>query len=351
MSKETDKWLNTMTLIGYTDKRGPAWHYREDLQGSENNHYPGAIPVDDVLRHLFNFEVIEAPITYVVKGIVDNAITTFKENGTAYSVIPSQAQRKGMLANDNYFDMGAFKDGYQGHAYGEWLLTNIATLIDDDLGVGSAGLLRNRAQAWVSIEVPENVKTPEGVEFRPNLLGCTSFDGTLATTYKKVVQNIVCDNTLSAGLSEDGQVFKVKHSRYSTLKLSNAREALAIVHSMADDFAEEVARLCEWEVTKKQFSAHLDLTIPMPEDKGRGRTMAENKRSEIISLYNNDNRCAPWHGTAYGVLQTYNTWNHHVKTVKKDVPRFMRNMENVLGDKFAAEDIEILNKLALVTAS
>jgi hypothetical protein len=33
-------------LIGFTDKRGHAWHYRPEEQGDEPNHYPGAIPLD-----------------------------------------------------------------------------------------------------------------------------------------------------------------------------------------------------------------------------------------------------------------------------------------------------------------
>ena len=45
MSKETMKWLNSNTLIGYTSKRGSAWHYRADLQAAEPNHYPGPVPV------------------------------------------------------------------------------------------------------------------------------------------------------------------------------------------------------------------------------------------------------------------------------------------------------------------
>jgi hypothetical protein len=50
-----------MTLIGFTSKRGNAWHYRQEDQGNEPNHYPDAIPMDDVLRRLFNFEVWETP--------------------------------------------------------------------------------------------------------------------------------------------------------------------------------------------------------------------------------------------------------------------------------------------------
>ena len=48
MSAETSTWLNTQTLIGFTDQRGHAWHYRADDQGDEPNHYPSAVPVADV---------------------------------------------------------------------------------------------------------------------------------------------------------------------------------------------------------------------------------------------------------------------------------------------------------------
>ena len=48
MSQETSQWLSTRTLIGFTDKRGNAWHYRAEEQGTEPNHYPLAVPAEDV---------------------------------------------------------------------------------------------------------------------------------------------------------------------------------------------------------------------------------------------------------------------------------------------------------------
>jgi phage/plasmid-like protein (TIGR03299 family) len=330
MSRESSQWLNTMTLIGFTSKRGNAWHYREDDQGNEPNHYPDAIPMDDVLRRLFNFEVWETPL-YVLSD-------------QGYAEVPG---RKAMVTSDSGDVLGIFKSGYQGHQYQEWLLSNVATIIDADLGIGSAGLLRNRAQAWVSVEVPDSITTPEGVEFRPNLTACTSFDGSLATTYKRHVGIVVCDNTLSGALSEDGQSFKVKHSKYSGMKITDARDALAIVHSMADEFAAEVAKLCTWKVSEKAFDRMLNLVIPLPEDAGRAMTIAENKRNEILHLYREDDRSAPWNGTAFGVLQAFNTWNHHFATVKKGVPRILRNMENIVTDKMANADVAILENLAV----
>ena len=241
-----------------------------------------------------------------------------------------------------------FKSGYQGHQYSEWLLENVATIIDDDLGIWSAGLLRNRAQAWVSVEVPESITTPEGVEFRPNLLATTSFDGSLATTYKRVVQIVVCDNTRDAALGEDGQQFKVKHTKYSGFKITDARDALAVVHTMAEDFANEVANLTAWKVSDADFLKLLDVMVPVPEGEEaskRGVTVSENKRAELIQMYHNDERVAPWKGTAFGVAQAYNTWTHHKAIVRKGVPRVVRNMENVVTGKMGTMDAKVLEAL------
>ena len=125
--------------------------------------------------------------------------------------------------------MGIFTAGYTRHQYREWLLTTVADILDDNLSISSAGLLRAGAIAWVEVSVPETITTPQGFDFRPNLLATTSFDGSIATTFKRTVTATVCDNTRDLALSETGQHYKVKHSRYSKAKLAPAREALAMV--------------------------------------------------------------------------------------------------------------------------
>jgi phage/plasmid-like protein (TIGR03299 family) len=331
MSKETMEWLNQNTLIGFTEKRGNAWHYRESSQGAEPNHYPGAIPLPDVERRLFDWEVIEEPL--------------FIDGGSGMVQVPG---RKAMVASDNRDVLGIFKDGYQGHGYREWLLKNVSTILDDDLQIGSAGLLRNRGQAWVSVEVPENFTTPEGVEYRPYLCAWTSFDGSLATTYGRKVTLVVCDNTREIAAQEQGQSFKLRHSKYSHLKINDARSALEIVHTMADDFAAEVAALTSFKVEEGHFNRVLDAIVPVPDDEGRGQTVALKKRNSIITLYRKDERVTPWKGTAFGVLQAFNTWNQHEAQVRKGVPRFERNMENVIKGKFAQADNAVL---AAITAT
>jgi len=319
MSRESLTWLNTNTLIGFTDKRGTAWHWRAQEQGEQSNHYPGPIPLKDVQDRLFHWQAKSRRLAVEVPAQVVDA--THWESGLPmrWTVLED---KQAICRSDNDTVMGVFGTGYTRHQYREWLLSAVADLLDDDLAISSAGLLRGGAIAWVEVSMPDTITTPEGVAFRPNLLATTSFDGSIATTYKRTVTDTVCDNTRELALSEVGQEVKVKHSRNSHAQLGPARQALAMVHSLADDFAQEVAKLCQVEVTQSQWKAFLDAHVPRVHTTtglpltGRSQTMTDTKRDSLTTLYRADPRVSPWAGTAHGVLQAVNTYEHHEGVVR-----------------------------------
>lgn len=337
MSKETETWLNQCCLIGFTDKRGHAWHYRESAQGIEPNHYPQAIPIADVQRRLFSWEPLKQPI--YVKNI--NSFTG------EYIAVPN---RQAIVASDNGDVLGVFKDGYEPHRYDQWLLENVQSILDDDaLGIGAALLLRNRGVAVVQVEVPDYFTTRDGVQFRPNLVAATSLDGSLSTTYKRTITDVVCDNTTEIALAEEGQQIKIKHSRYSGLRLGEAREALELIYDSADAFTAEVEKLCATTVTDQQWQSVLNALVPIPEEMGRSQTTATNKRATLTQLWVQDPRVEPWKNSAWGVHQAFNTWAQHFATVK-GAHRAERNFDNVLSGKTAAGDSLVLRTLEGVLA-
>lgn len=333
MSAESFEWLNKNILVGFTDPqygRGNAWHYRASLQeGVENNHYSHAIPLEDVLRRLFFWSALEADI--VVRA-------TDEQGFVSEYVDPT---RKAIVRSDEMSTVfGVFKSGYQPHQYQQWLLTNVANIIDDsDLSVGGAGLLRNGGKAYVQVEMPETIKTPMGFDIRPHLLACTSHDGTLATTYKLVSTIIVCDNTLAGGLSEQTPTHKVRHSKHSIDKLQSVRDALTLVHEYSDDLTAELERLAQQSVTDQQFQRIIEKLAPISLDldvRPQVKARAENKQELLRHLYKNDPMVSPWKGTALGVLQMWNTFNHH--HTGKDATRAERNMLNGIVGKTADSD-------------
>lgn len=337
MSAETLQWLNVNTLIGNTDQRGHAWHYRASDQGDEPNHYTGAVPVADIERRLFHWEAESRRVAVEVAAGIDDMTHLDDDGRPVRWAVMSGRQAVKRSDRDDGSVMGLFTTGYERHQYRDWLLSTVATILDDDLSISSAGLLRDGAIAWVEVSVPESITTPEGVTFRPNLLATTSFDGSIATTFKRTVTDTVCDNTRELALSEKGQQYKVKHSRYSAMRIGEARDALQMIHTLADDFAAEIAELCKVTVTGDQWSQFLASTVPTVDKDnqplaGRSLTMAQNKRATLNKLYRYDPRVAPWTGTAHGVIQAVNTYEHH-EGIVRGADRAERNMlRTVTGD-------------------
>jgi phage/plasmid-like protein (TIGR03299 family) len=358
MSRETSKWLNENTLIGFTDKRGNAWHYRSADQGAEGNHYPGAIPVEDVHRRLFHWRAVPVPMAADLASLLrdDNDNDTgqvvgdrLDNDAPVYKVL---TDRIVVVRSDTTADLGVFKSGYQVHQFGTWLVDNVATLLDGDLSIGSAGLLSGGRQAWVQVERPETETTPEGVAYRPFVLAAASHDGSIATTYKTGSQLVVCDNTLAAGLKEKTTAIKIKHTRYSRLNVADTRDALGLIDEVSAAFAAEVKALCATTVTDKAWAAFLNAHCPLPGDGAskRATTIAETERGELKRLYTSDTRVSPWRGTAFGVLQAVNTYTHHHGIVR-NVSRPERNMSRAVTGEIEKIDNLTIKTLDKVLAS
>lgn len=353
MSSETMQWLNTQTLIGFTEKRGTAWHYRAEDQGDETNHYPGAIPVEDVERRLFHWEALSRPVaTTLPCELTDPLLAGLDPKGIPYKLLWIEGEQR-IVRPDTEVAFGNFKSGYTRHQYREWLLDNVGTILDDELGISSAGLLRQGAQAWVEVSVPDTIETPQGVTFRPNLLAVTSMDGSLATQYGRKVTDTVCDNTMASALGEKDQKIKFRHSKYSALKAGQAREALQMVYSLADDYIAQLEALDRIAVSEAAWKKFLDAHVltdasgkvrTWAELEGRSKTMAQGKWDGLMKLYRHDQRVAPWAGTAIGVVKAVNTFVHH-EGIVRGATRAERNMASAIEGKFDALDQDTLDTL------
>lgn len=339
MSKESLATLNLRTLIGFTEKRSTAWHYRKEEQGTESNHYTGAIPVEDVLRRLFDWEAVSGAVTATVispDGVLVTQADTFQaimhsRTGKVFSIPSSK---------------------YQIHQYETWLLENVGRILDADLHIGSAGLLREGGQAWVQIEMEDTMTAgapgSEPVAFRPFLTAATSHDGTLATTYLQGCQVVVCDNTLSAALQTRQDKVKVRHSSRSLTRIDDVRQGLNLVFETGEAFAAEVNALTAAFVSDNQWAEFVErLTFPGSTPSVRSKTMADSKRGDLNRLWNHDDRVAPWRNSKYGVVAAVNTYTHHLQTVK-GASRADRNASRVVTggvDKLDNSTLELLAKV------
>jgi len=317
---------------GFAEKGASIW-------ADSQSRFQGGIPVEKVRDELFGWEALEATLT----------ATVLDEDGAMQVAVP---KHKAIVRSDTGAVLGIHgATSYTVHQYREWLLTQVANLLDADLAIAGAGLFRGGALAFVQIEMAETLQV-HGVEYRPYLTAATSHDGSIATTYTTGATVVVCTNTLAAALKSANRT-KVKHTRNSGLAIADARSALEIVYQEAENFTEEVEALIAQRVTDEQWKTFVDAYTGLGVlDKkgvteGRSRTIAERKAADLRFLYTEDEKAAPWAGTAWGVLAATSTARHHLDTVR-GMERGERNtMSMVMGTHQAADQkaLTLLNQV------
>lgn len=319
-------------LIGYTAKRGKAWHYQLATVGGQSNAYSGPVPIEDVRSRLFNWKGLE--------GTVES--TGMDETGVFRT---SDPDKKHIIRSDTRRILGEFSLGYKIHQYEYTLLDNIEQILDADIAIGQAGLMNHGKQAWVQVEMADTLSV-HGVDFRPYLTGVTSMDGSYATQYVYGNTLVVCNNMMRLALNASlAKKLKVRHTTNSLGKVTDARQALGIIHTAADEFTEQVNTLIEQTVSDMQWEEFLGKWAGASSDTKQSITMATNKQQIARALWEEDERVSPWKGTAYGVWAMANTYGHHYKTVKT-VTRAERNIGRMIEGKQANDDREAMEILA-----
>lgn len=333
MSKETLKWLNNSILYGFQEKRQRnPWWYREQLQGEESSIYPGAIPREDVIRRLFSWEAIQQPL-YVRQG------ERFVELPERHAITHGATGKVFVVASKEYVI----------HQYKDWLLKQVNDIFDnDELQIGTAGLLRGGGQAFVSIERPDNITSRSGVKLRPHFLATSSHDHKIATTYKFVSTIVVCDNTLEIALKENRVAYKARHSKNSLTRLETVRDRLDLLIAGGNDMIDFVDTLADIAVSDSQWEQIVEQMVSIGEkSEPKVRARLENKKDVFNEMWKSDYRCAPWHGSAFGVFQVFNTHRQH--TAGKEDSRMDRNMRNLFTATGLKEDRRILRAIEEVT--
>lgn len=364
MSKETIQWLNENTMLGFTAHRekyknmgwvrfneetrqNEAWWHTKEFQ----NGYAEAITPEEVQRVLFNWEPVETEVMHRVACGVEQA-DGVDGAGNPFYWVPD-LKRKGIMhpTTEHIFSIMG-KETYKIHGYNQWLVENVGKILDtDEVGIASAGLLRDGGVAYVQVEMPDDVNVA-GMDIRPSILAATSIDGTKATVYKITTGISICDNSLDLNLKADGNQLKIRHSARSMSRLGDAREALGIMYAHTEEITKFLESLSDVDVTNEQYKqiVHGLKPIPMAETKGgkvtnqRAITIAENTQQDLLHLYHQDPRCTQWNGTMLGAMQAVNTWNNHMRSNSDNGVE--RVMQATLGGEIAKRDAEFFDIVA-----
>ncbi len=342
-SRETLRWLQENVLVGYTDERGPAWHYVDLGQGlPKGTHFPGPVPATKVTKLLD---------VRLVKG---TAFVQYEDRSGERQVV-QDPDNFPIVNQDTGQIFGYPKDGYTIHPYLPVLQGFINNITDDEsVGISSAGLLRRGGVAFLQARLPETYEV-QGFGYVPYISALTSADRTRKTTFHTGILAEVCDNTVDASVLAAYTKVAVRHSKNSLPTVSALREGLGIqLAQVGDAVAEGIENLLKIDVTNRQFGRWLDKMVPLLNDDGtpkvkNGLTIAEKRRERLSDLWVSDPKAAKWNGTAFGVLQVANTddtWNGMIRG--SDGGRMERNFEHAMLGKTAESDARALTALSEV---
>lgn len=216
-------------------------------------------------------------------------------------------------------------------------------------------LLRKGRIATGAIRLPDlDTILPDGSKYMACVNAYSSHDGTYAISYKDSAWRWECANMLRAGdASNEGRVFRIRH----TANKDNERRNAALVMTYAQERADFHARQCEELLKKKISDQQLDKLLnqiwPVPEELGRGRTIAQNKQDTVRGIYRSAPDLSGLRGTAWGVVQAFGQFADHEATYRgtdkddrersRNESRFIRTV--LKGDTVADKVYQLVEAL------
>ena len=192
-----------------------------------------------------------------------------------------------------------------------------------DIPLLSAGTLRDRRVAFVSVGVPEGDGALDGHVARLMALNLgTSHDGTCALTGSLAPFIIVCNNTFRAALLGTApEEISVKHTE-GIEDLAEAREILRNMIGAADATDQAIARLLDTPYPAHRFYQDLSTSIlpkvyqvPDP-DALKNRTRHDNRVEDIWAHYHGDGVPKAQRDSAWAALMSVQGWEQHDKATR-----------------------------------
>jgi Domain of unknown function (DUF932) len=413
MSIHTKEYLHSNIAVGGATGiedglgwRDPAWWFNAAMEaqrianGERPSHYSGYIPLSVIRSDIFGWSVLDGVMSVTVDLHIPGDHPLSKTPGTEErrQVTFNVPEWKGVIREDKLIEcylndkldelaadtcMNIASKSFPTDNLAKVLLDNTIEVVGggDNMGITGAGVLKWGKVGYLEVSIPETLHDPHtGIKFRPNMLGSTSFDGSVATRWDRTITNVVCDNTHQWALQQSGDAtgsFKIKRTKNFAARLPEARKCLGLMEQGADEFTKILAEWSRVDVSPKQFIKWLDVIVPVPDvkmvEKSRivsiqgekdkvekynavitnSQNIALNKRDDLSKMYFEDPRVSPWAGTKLGVGLLVNTWARYDQKMKGEKlhdgnvlqARVEGQLLKVLDNSFQKQDVEFLDAL------
>jgi len=183
----------------------------------------------------------------------------------------------------------------------------------------SSGGLGNGSKIWCLARLPKDIVVGSKDILRNYLLFATSHDGSMSAVAKLVNLRVVCHNTLTAALGENGMQTKIKHTKNAKIRMEQAQRLMAGANSRIETLEERFNLLAQAKLSRPALLSVLDSIFPVaPEASERSKTRRENVVVEVLTrMKSNDNNAFPEQaGSAYALLNAITGYADHQRTAR-----------------------------------
>lgn len=201
----------------------------------------------------------------------------------------------------------------------------------------SAGTLRARRLAFLSLGLP-NDDALDGLPARGQALNLgTSHDRTNPLMACLASTIVVCGNTYRANLLGRPAEVQIRHTASAPMRVELARMVLRDMIGAATELDGQIHRLLNEELPSQLFGKDaLEAVLgERPADEGRGRTMYDTRRSDIIDEMMSPRVPAEYRNTAWGGLMAVQGWEQHSRTQRGGRHRAAVAVEKLVANRAA----------------
>lgn len=122
----------------------------------------------------------------------------------------------------------------------------------------TAGSLQNGRKVWILAKLPNDIIINKEDEIRRYALIYTSHDGSAKCRIKLVDTRVVCANTVSMALSENGREISISHTPNIKDKVREAHKTLGMMNKMQQELKEAYEAMYKVQVPQSEAILYLN---------------------------------------------------------------------------------------------
>ncbi|MFD9729802.1 DUF932 domain-containing protein [Streptomyces sp. NPDC059072] len=185
----------------------------------------------------------------------------------------------------------------------------------------TAGSLRGGRQVFLTMKLPETMTIGAGDNVDLYIAAFNSHDGSSAFRIVVTPVRVVCANTLRAGLRNAKSSYTVRHTSGARGRIAQARQALGLTFTYAEEFEKAAQRMLDAEMTTPMLRTVVDKLWPVADaDSTRKKNNQASRWYTIRNLFEQADTQAGIRGTAWAGYNAITEYANHIAPARGASP-------------------------------